>query len=393
MIMNQTTRDIVILGSTGSIGRQALEIVDRHPERFRVVGLTANSNDQLLIQQVKKYRPLMAGLAGKAIVPPPETAFCQWHFGTEALDIASAQVLCHDVLVAVVGMVGLGSVLGARRTNKRVLLANKEALVAGGQLVMDCCSTDPENPTLLPVDSEHSAVYQCLMASRGNAFDRIILTASGGPFRGWPKARMDKARVEEALRHPTWRMGEKITIDSASLFNKALEIIEAKWLFGARPEQIEVLIHPQSIVHSMVGFKDGAFLAQLGMPDMRVPIAFAMAYPDRIETGSAVMSPDLLAGLQFEKPDAACFPALKLAYQALQAGGAACCILNAANEAAVSGYLHHAIFFGQIAQVVEETMSILGTLPAGSVREVMEADRRAREVSARIIQQLSREGT
>ncbi len=389
---NTLVRDIVILGSTGSIGRQALEIVDRHPHRFRVVGLTAHSNDQLLIEQVKRYRPQMAGLTGKTITPPGETSFCQWYFGAEALDVASSQLSCDDVLVSVVGMVGLGSVLGARKTGKRVLLANKEALVTGGQLVMDLCPQDAQAPALLPVDSEHSAIYQCLMAAKGNPFDHITLTASGGPFRNWPRERMEKATLDEALSHPTWKMGQKITIDSASMFNKALEIIEARWLFEAQPHQIKVLIHPQSIVHSMVTFKDGAVLAQMGMPDMRVPIAFAMAYPERIETNTQPMALETLASLQFEKPDMARFPALKLAYEALKAGGAACCVLNGANEEAVNGYLHHTIRFGQIAQVVAETLSAIGPLPAGSLEEVLEADRRAREVSARIMKQFSREG-
>ena len=390
--MTDNRRRIVILGSTGSIGRQALDIVDRHPERFRVVGLTAHANYQLLIRQVKKYRPEMAGLTGKTILPPSDAAFCQWHFGEEALDAASAQLPCDDVLVCVVGMIGLGSVLKARQTGKRVLLANKEALVAGGQLVRELCPHDPQRPVLLPVDSEHSAIYQCLMAAQGNPFDRIILTASGGPFRTWPKARIDDARLEEALNHPTWRMGEKITIDSASMFNKALEIIEAKWLFDAAPRQIQILIHPQSIVHSMVGFQDGAVLAQMGLPDMRVPIAYAMAYPERIETGTAPRYLDQLADLAFQKPDFERFPALRLAYEALEAGGAACCILNAANEAAVNGYLHHAIRFGQIARVVEETLSAMGPCPANTLSQVLEADRKAREVSASIMEQFSREG-
>ena len=391
--MNKKRRDIVILGSTGSIGRQALQIVDQHPERFRVVGLTAHSNAPLLIEQVKKYQPLMAGLSGSWIKPPGDTSFSDWHFGEEALQVASFSVPCDDVLVAVVGMVGLASVLNARKTGKRVLLANKEALVAGGQLVMDACPTDSVNPSLIPVDSEHSAIYQCLMAARGNPFERLILTASGGPFRTWPAKKMYHAALEEALAHPTWRMGQKISIDSATMFNKALEIIEARWLFDARHEQIEVLIHPQSIIHSMVGFADGSVLAQMGMPDMRVPIAYAMAYPDRISTGAVPMALETMSGLHFEKPDLNRFPALRLAYEALKAGGAASCVLNAANETAVNGYLHHAIYFGQIVEVVEETLSTAGPLPADSLEEVLGADALAREISARLISQLSREVT
>ncbi|MGI6696036.1 MAG: 1-deoxy-D-xylulose-5-phosphate reductoisomerase [Christensenellales bacterium] len=385
-------RDIVILGSTGSIGKQALQIVDLHPERFRVVALTAHRNGKLLAEQVKKYRPLMAGLSGGSFTPPSEAAFCEWHFGDNALDVASSQVPCDDVLVSVVGMIGLGSVLNARKSGKRVLLANKEALVAGGQLVMDVCRLDDENPSLIPVDSEHSAIFQCLLGAKGNLYDRLILTASGGPFRTWSKEQMDYAGLEEALSHPTWKMGEKITIDSASMFNKALEIIEAKWLFDAKPNQIDVLVHPKSIIHSMVVFQDGAVMAQMGMPDMRVPIAFAMAYPERINTKTPPMNLYEMAGLHFERPDLNQFPALRLAYEALEAGGAACCVLNAANETAVNGYLHHAIRFGQIAEVVEETLMRIGTLPADSLEAVLEADRQARAVSADLINELSREG-
>ncbi len=384
-------RDIVILGSTGSIGRQALDIVDMHPGRFRVTGLTAHSNDLLFVEQVKKYRPLMAGLTGKSISPPSGTDFCQWHFGPSALEVASSQVPCDDVLVAVVGMIGLGSVLNARKTGKRVLLANKEALVAGGQLVKDLCPDDPQNPALLPVDSEHSAIYQCLMGAKGKCFRRIILTASGGPFMAWSADRIAHATLDEALSHPTWRMGEKITIDSASMFNKALEIIEAKWLFDATPGQIQVLVHPSSIVHSMVEFADGALLAQMGLPDMRVPIAFAMAYPERITTGVRPMAPEDFSNLRFEKPDFERFPALRLAYEALSAGGAACCVLNAANEIAVNGYLHHAIRFGQIARVVEETLAALGPMPADTLEAILDADRRSREKSREIINQISKE--
>lgn len=384
-------RDIVILGSTGSIGRQALDIVDRHPGRFRVLGLTAHSNDQLFIEQVRKYRPLMAGLTGKNITPPSDTGFCQWHFGSSALEVAASQVPCDDVLVSVVGMIGLSSVLGARKTGKRVLLANKEALVAGGQLVKDLCPEDSENPTLLPVDSEHSAIFQCLMGAKGNTFRRLILTASGGPFRTWQKGRIANASPKDALSHPTWRMGVKITIDSASMFNKALEIIEAKWLFGASPGQIQVVVHPESIVHSMVEFEDGAVLALMGLPDMRVPIAFAMAYPERVATGVKPMAPEDYFNLRFEQPDHERFPALRLAYEALEAGGAACCVLNAANETAVNGYLHHAIRFGQIAQVVEETLASLGPLSADTLEAVLDADQLAREKSREIINQISRE--
>lgn len=371
-------RRIAILGSTGSIGTQALDIVEQHPNRFEVSALSAHSQADMLFEQVRRHRPKMAAITAGEVPIPDDLKFCDWYFGEGALSTIATAAPCDDVLVSVVGMVGLHSVLAARATGKRVLLANKEALVAGGQLVMDACVSNTDDPVLIPVDSEHSAIYQVLLASQGNPYERIILTASGGPFRSWTHARMQSARLADALKHPNWDMGQKITIDSATMFNKALEMIEAKWLFDAAPDQIEVLVHPQSIIHSMIGFQDGAVLAQLGVPDMRAPIAFAMAFPDRITNGTTPLRLEQLAGLSFEAPDLSRFPAIQLAYDCLRAGGAACCVLNAANEVAVDAFAKGIIGFMDIAKVVEQVLQGIGHLGADTLDEVLHADEQAR---------------
>lgn len=371
-------RRIAILGSTGSIGTQALDIIDQHPDRFEVTALSAHSQADMLFEQVREYRPKMAALTAGEVAVPDDLQFCDWYFGEDALSTIASTAPCDDVLVSVVGMVGLRSVLAARAAGKRVLLANKEALVAGGQLVMDACVSTTDDPVLIPVDSEHSAIYQVLLASKGNPYERIILTASGGPFRTWTHAQMQTAKLSDALKHPNWDMGQKITIDSATMFNKALEMIEAKWLFDATPNQIEVLVHPQSIIHSMVSFQDGATLAQLGVPDMRAPIAFAMAFPDRITNGTPPLRLEQLAGLSFEAPDLTRFPAIRLAYDCLRAGGAACCVLNAANEVAVDAFVKGIIGFTDIAKVVEQVLQGIGHLSADTLDDVLHADKQAR---------------
>ncbi|HHT07254.1 MAG TPA: 1-deoxy-D-xylulose-5-phosphate reductoisomerase [Clostridiales bacterium] len=371
-------RRIAILGSTGSIGTQALDIIDQHPDRFEVTALSAHSQADMLFEQVREYRPKMAALTAGEVAIPDDLQFCDWYFGEDALSTIASTAPCDDVLVSVVGMVGLRSVLAARAAGKRVLLANKEALVAGGQLVMDACVSTTDDPVLIPVDSEHSAIYQVLLASKGNPYERIILTASGGPFLTWTHAQMQTAKLSDALKHPNWDMGQKITIDSATMFNKALEMIEAKWLFDATPNQIEVLVHPQSIIHSMVSFQDGATLAQLGVPDMRAPIAFAMAFPDRITNGTPPLRLEQLAGLSFEAPDLTRFPAIRLAYDCLRAGGAACCVLNAANEVAVDAFVKGIIGFTDIAKVVEQVLQGIGHLSADTLDDVLHADKQAR---------------
>ena len=375
-------KTIAILGSTGSIGTQALDICRWHPDRYRVTALTARGSKEKLFEQVREFRPEMAGLT-EGFDPaeiPSDLQFCRFLSGKEALHAAAAEVEADMVLVSIVGIAGLQGVMDALQAGRQVLLANKEALVTGGHLVTDLARK--AGKPLLPVDSEHSAIFQCLQAGGGNKPEKLLLTASGGPFRTWTKERIEKATPAEALKHPNWNMGAKITVDSASMFNKGLEIMEARWLFDMPEERIEVVVHPQSIVHSAVVFRDGAVLAQLGEPDMRVPIGYAMAYPERIETG--VQAPDLFAlgSLTFEKPDEDKFPALRLARACLRAGGAACTVFNGANEAAVAAFLRNEIPFGEIARRVEKAVEKLAGLPANCIEDIWEADRRARVIQS-----------
>ena len=369
---------IAILGSTGSIGSQALDICRRHPEEYRVVALTARGSREKLFEQVREFRPEMAGLTEgiRREEIPEDLQFCRWMSGKEALHAAAAETEADQVLVSIVGIAGLQSVMDALGAGRQVLLANKEALVTGGHLVMDLAAR--MGKPLLPVDSEHSAIFQCLEAAGPNRPEKILLTASGGPFRTWEKERMAKATREEALKHPNWSMGAKITIDSASMFNKGLEIMEARWLFDMPEDRIQVVVHPESVIHSAIQFADGAVLAQLGVPDMRVPIGYAMSYPRRMTTGTA--APDLFAlgRLTFEEPDEDKFPALRMARECLRAGGAACTVFNGANEAAVVAFLKGEITFGQIAERVDAALNRLAGLKADTLEEIMEADRLAR---------------
>ena len=376
---------ISILGSTGSIGTQALQLVALHPERFRVVAMTGHRNRELFFEQVRTFRPEMAGLTEPIPMDeiPADLRFCRWVMGKDALRVAAAEVPADMVLVSVVGIAGLQSVMDALHANRQVLLANKEALVTGGHLVMDAAKRIGK--PLLPVDSEHSAIFQCLLGAAGNQPVKLLLTASGGPFRTWEKARIYNATRAEALNHPTWAMGAKITIDSASMFNKALEIIEARWLFDMAPEKIEVVVHPQSIIHSAVEFADGAVIAQLGVPDMRVPIQYAMSYPERLPTGSKPLDLFALGQLTFERGDEVRFPALRIVKECLNAGGAACTILNGANEAAVAAFLADEIPFGGITRLVEGALAKLGPMPANNLDDIFHADQEARRVVAELL--------
>ena len=379
-------RSLNILGSTGSIGTQALQVVELHPDKFEVRALTANRNKERLFEQVRKFRPQMAGL----VTPIPESEipadcrFCKWVMGKDALRAAAAEVEADMVLVSVVGIAGLQSVMDAIGAGRQVLLANKEALVTGGHLVTDAARR--AGKPLLPVDSEHSAIFQCLQGAGPNKPARLLLTASGGPFRTWTKAQMANATPVQALKHPNWSMGAKITIDSASMFNKALEIMEARWLFDMPAEKIQVVVHPQSIVHSAVEFDDGAVIAQMGTPDMRLPILYAMSYPERLPTGGAPLDLFAIGSLTFEKGDPERFPALRLAGECLRAGGAACTVLNGANEAAVAAFLKEEIPFGAIAELVEGALEALPNLPANTLEEIFAADQAARRAVAVLLQ-------
>ena len=376
---------ISIIGSTGSIGTQALQLVALHPDRFRVVAMTGHRNRELFFEQVRQFRPEMAGLTEPIPMEdiPADLRFCRWVMGKEALHVAAAEIPADMVLVSVVGIAGLQSVMDALQANRQVLLANKEALVTGGHLVMDAARRIGK--PLLPVDSEHSAIFQCLQDAADNTPVKLLLTASGGPFRTWDKDRIYAATRQEALNHPNWAMGAKITIDSASMFNKALEIIEARWLFDMAPEKIEVVVHPQSIVHSAVEFADGAVIAQLGVPDMRVPIQYAMSYPERLPTGSKPLDLFALGQLTFERGDEVRFPALRIVKECLNAGGASCTILNGANEAAVAAFLNDEIPFGGITRLVEGALEKLGPMPANDLADIFHADQEARHAVAELL--------
>ena len=372
---------IAILGSTGSIGTQALDVIARHPDRYRAVALAARSSAQLLAEQVRRFHP-----AAAVLTCPPDgfagTNECQWAFGQEALlDICQREDV-DAVLVAVVGIAGLPAVLRCIECGKKVLLANKEALVTGGELVMRAAKE--KGVPILPVDSEHSAIFQCIQGRPNAQPVRIVLTASGGPFRTWSLEQVQQATVEQALRHPNWSMGRKITIDSASMVNKALEIIEARHLFGLEADKIQVVVHPQSIVHSGVAFSDGATLVQMGLPDMRVPIAYAMSYPDRLPDVAPQLDLTETGALTFEKPDFARFPALALAYRVLKEGGTAPVTLNGANEVAVQLVLEKKLPFFRIASVLEAALDRLPAQPVTDVEQVYAADREARRVAQEV---------
>ena len=350
-------KTIAILGSTGSIGSQTLDVVRQHPERFRVFMVSANSNAELLIQQARAYRVPHVVICNPAKYEQVRTALpqAQVHLGIEAAcDLVQAPEV--DVVVAaMVGFSGLRPTLAALRAAKTVALANKETLVAAGSLVM--ATAAEHGAAIYPVDSEHSAIFQCLLGAQGNPVQKIHLTASGGPFRTWDKARIAGATKKEALKHPNWDMGAKITIDSATLMNKGFEVIEAVWLFGVRPEQVHVVVHPESVIHSMVEYADGAVIAQLGCPDMRLPIALALAYPERLPLEGKRLDFSALKGLTFFEPDLEKFPCLQLAFDAVERGGNIPCALNAANEAAVAAYLQDRIGFYDIPDTVARVMA------------------------------------
>ena len=372
-------RSIAILGATGSIGTQALDLVRRYPDRFEATCLVAGRSAEKLFDLVREFRPKVAALAVEPKELPDDVKFCQWIFGEDCPVRALEAARPDDALCAIVGIAGLDAAWTALDVCDRVLLANKEALVAGGHLVMEAARREGPN-RLLPVDSEHSAIFQCLQGAGGNPYQSLVLTCSGGPFRTWDRQAIRSATRAQALKHPNWVMGQKITIDSATLFNKALEMMEARWLFDARPEQIQVVVHPQSVVHSGVTFADGALIAQLGTPDMRLPILYAMTYPERLPTGGQPLDLFSLSGLTFERPDEERFPSVRLSRECMQAGGAAGCVLNAANEEAVFHLLRspEPVPIGRIFDTVEEVLSHVAHLPADTLDDVLAADRQAR---------------
>ena len=376
-------RSIAILGATGSIGTQALDLVRRYPDRFEATCLVAGRSAEKLFDLVREFRPKVAALAVEPKELPDDVKFCQWIFGEDCPVRALEAARPDDALCAIVGIAGLDAAWTALDVCSRVLLANKEALVTGGALVMDRAAR--LGKPLLPVDSEHSAIFQCLQARADNPVRRLHLTASGGALRSWPKEKMAAATVRDVLAHPTWRMGGKITVDCATMVNKGLEVIEARWLFDMPPERINVVVHPQSVIHSMIEFEDGAVLAQLGRPDMRGPIGYAMGYPERLPYGAEPLDFAALSKLTFAAPDMERFPGLALARAALEEGGSAPVILNGANEAAVAAFLEERIPFGRIAEIIAETMNACPRFALDEIGDVHAADAQARAVAAEII--------
>ncbi len=378
---------IAILGSTGSIGKQALEIIRIFPEKFSAEILTADSNANLLIQQALEFMPNAVVITNDTYYQRVKSALephdIKVYAGHESLEQIVESENIDMVLTAIVGFAGLRPTLNAIRYKKTLALANKETLVVAGDIITRTAREEAVN--IFPVDSEHSAIFQCLAGEFHNPLEKIILTASGGPFRGKDRAALANITKAEALRHPNWVMGNKITIDSATLMNKGLEVIEARWLFNLKPEQIEVLVHPQSIIHSMVEFADGSLKAQMGLPDMRLPILYAFNYPSRLKTDFPKLDWQKIRELTFEPPDTKTFHALTLAYEALKTGGNMPCILNAANEIAVKAFLTDTIKFLAIADVIEQGMKKAAFIKNPSLEDYLQSDRETRIITQEII--------
>ena len=383
-------RGVAILGSTGSIGVSTLDVIARHPERYQVVALSAHRDVQGMLDQCRQFRPSLAAMADPAAATALQRAVAAEGLGVEVmagpagLDAVATHPDATDLMAAIVGAAGVLPTLAAVRLGRRILLANKEALVVSGALFM--AAAKASGAQILPIDSEHNAVFQCLPPGFGGGLDRvgvehILLTASGGPFRCRPLSELHDVTPVQACAHPNWEMGRKISVDSATMMNKGLEVIEARWLFDAHPEQIRVVVHPQSVIHSMVQYVDGSVLAQLGNPDMRTPIAHALAWPERHSSGVAMLDLFEIARLDFEPPDLVRFPCLRLAFEAVMAGGTAPAVLNAANEVAVARFLDGELGFTGIAEVVERTLDSIEIGAADSLDELLAVDAHARGIA------------
>ncbi len=387
-------QNVTILGATGSIGVNTLDVIRRHPDRYRAFALCAHSQIDKLFEQCREFTPAFAVVRDAPLAEELSLLCRKAGLPTEVLHGVAALVAMAShgevdaVMAAIVGAAGLEPTLAAAQAGKKILLANKEVLVMAGELFMH--AVREHGAVLLPVDSEHNAIFQSLPSdfSRGlseSGVRRILLTASGGPFRTTPLAALSDVTPEAACAHPNWVMGRKISVDSASMMNKGLEVIEAHWLFACPPERIQVVVHPQSVIHSLVEYVDGSVLAQLGNPDMRTPIAYALAYPERIDAGVASLDLFQIARLDFEAPDFARFPCLQLAYDALRSGGTAPAVLNAANEVAVAAFLDRQLPFLGIPQLIESTLNAVPSGPEGSLADVLQADAEARHVASRLV--------
>ncbi|NQY83777.1 MAG: 1-deoxy-D-xylulose-5-phosphate reductoisomerase [Alcanivorax sp.] len=389
---DRSLETVTILGATGSIGRQTLDVLARNPERYRVLGLTAGHRWRELAEHCLTWRPPFAALADEQAAQALRNHLREAGSHTQVLaghagvaEVAALQE-ADTVVAAIVGAAGVRPTLAAVEAGKKILLANKETLVVTGALFMEAVKR--HGATLLPVDSEHNAIFQCLPADGvGPGVRRLLLTASGGPFRGWTREQLTAVTPEQAVCHPNWDMGPKISVDSATLMNKGLEYIEACWLFDVAPQRIEVVIHPQSVVHSMVEYLDGSVLAQMGTPDMRTPIACALSWPERIESGASRLDFATLSSLDFQAPDNDAFPCLGLARQAMEEGGAATAVLNAANEEAVAAFLDRRLGFNAIGAVVEETLQRTPSSRCADVDAVMDVDARARDLARSLIRE------
>ena len=379
-------KQIAILGSTGSIGTQALEVIDENPDLFEVYALTANNNDKLLVEQARKYHPEIVVIANKekyayvkeALEDLPMKVFS----GSESISDVAEMGPIDIVLTAMVGYSGLQPTIHALKAGKTIALANKETLVVAGEIICDLAQK--HRCAILPVDSEHSAVFQCL-AGETSPIEKIILTASGGPFRGKSRDYLKNVTRAEALKHPNWSMGAKITIDSATMMNKGFEVIEAKWLFGVKPEQIEAIVHPQSLIHSMVQFEDGSIKAQMGLPDMKLPIQYAFGYPYRLKNNYPRLDFSTCKDMTFEKPDLEVFRNLAFAYDAMKKGGNAPCILNAANEIVVEAFLKERIGFLEMSDIIEQTMNRVAFITKPTYEDYVATDREARNIALSVI--------
>jgi 1-deoxy-D-xylulose-5-phosphate reductoisomerase len=380
-------KNISILGSTGSIGQSTLSVVEKFPDRFKVVALAAGGNIDVLEKQMRRFRPAMVSVASPSVAEKLKQRCADMSIiitsGVEGMIRVAAAEEAQITVSAIVGTAGLVPTMAAIRAGKTIALANKEVLVTAGELVMAECKG--RGVKLLPVDSEHSAIFQCLHAGANKDIRKLIVTASGGPFRSFSKKDLAKATLAQALKHPNWSMGKKITIDSATLMNKGLEVIEARWLFDMKPEMIQVLVHPQSIVHSMVEYTDGAVVAQLGMPDMKGPIAYALSYPERLQNVSPPLDLAAIGTLTFEEPDTDRFPCLAYAYDALRAGGSMPAVLSASNEVAVKHFLEENIGYADIARVIRAVMDAHSPSAIRTVEDVLKADLWARQEAERII--------
>lgn len=380
-------KQIAILGSTGSIGTQALDVISQHPDLFEVYCLTANNQVELLAEQAHKYNPDAVVIANEAhydrlkelLADCPDIKV---YAGAKALDDIVEASPIDIVLTAMVGFAGLSPTIHAIKAHKKIALANKETLVVAGELI--CQLANEYRAPIIPVDSEHSAIYQSLAGEGDNGVEKLLLTASGGPFRKMSMEEIQKVTKADALRHPTWDMGAKITIDSATMMNKGFEVIEAKWLFGIPAERIQVLVHPQSIVHSAVQFVDGSIKAQLGVPDMRMPIQYAFTYPDRIYLNGERLDP-FKQTLEFFEPDLEKFRCLALAFEAIKMGGNACCVMNAANEVVNRAFLEDRCSFPQIAEVIEKTMQKAPFVQKPTLEQYFNSDKEARQIAAGLL--------